>query len=223
MPMLYAPLLGELVEEARRNDQVVGVLLTGSLARGDALPGTDIDLRFVLSDGLSVSDRRERRDGVLVESSYADEASTRQLIETYPMNVYAYLDGRILDDPQGALGRLRQQAQHRFDSYRTPDDEKSRIAFLLECSHDKIRVAMSGGDLLKAAFATGTASWQIMVGLWAANDRPLPPSSSVRPHLGDLAGPPELEASYRDLFLGDTHQRIKVALELIDWIHEQLT
>lgn len=222
--MLYGELVDELVEEARADEAVAGVLLTGSLARGDALPGTDIDLRYVLADGVERAARSETRDGVLVEQGFANAEAARVTLEANPMHVYAYLDGRILYDPLGLLAELGALAERRFQSYRTPAAEKARIAFLLGCSRDKIDVAREGGDLLKAAFVTGTSSWGIIEGLWAANDRPLPPNSSVRPHLGDLtAGPAGLEESYEKLFLGDTDERIDTARELIDWIVTRLT
>ena len=216
---MYDALLHDLVEEARRDDDIVGVLLTGSLARGDALPGTDVDLRYILTAGSNRPFRSELRDGVLVEQGYADVASAEAKLTTHPMNGYAYLDGRILHDPQGALAGLKRQAEQRFEAYQVSDAERSTIAFLLQCSRDKIAVAMSGGDLLKAAFVAGTSSWSIMEGLWAANNRPLPPNSSIRPHLGDLSvGPPDIGVRYRQLFLAGARERVRTALDLIDWI-----
>jgi predicted nucleotidyltransferase len=223
MSFLYDAMLDALVDEGQRDEDVIGVLLTGSLARGDALPGTDIDLRIILTDGLSRHSRHELQEGIPVERGYADEATARATLDTNPMHVYAYLDGRILYDPRGALSALRQQAQHRFDTYQVTEQEKSELATRLRYLYDKIRVAMSGGDLLKAAFVTGTSSWAIMEGLWAANNLPLPPNSSVRPHLRDLAGPPHMESLYRELFLADTERRVQVALSLYDWILAQLT
>lgn len=219
MPALYETLLENLVQEARGQDDVLGVLLTGSLARGDALPGTDLDLRIILADGISKPSDSGMRDGVLVERGYADFATAQENLDTKPMNVYAYLDGRIVHDPQGVLARLTRLAQQRFETYRITAQERANIAFLLGCSRDKIMVARRGGDLLKAAYVTSTSSWGIMEGLWAANNRPLPPNSSVRPHLSDLTeGPADIETMYRQLFLADTPQRVQVALELIEWI-----
>lgn len=223
MSELYGGLLEDLVEEAKRDEGITGILLTGSLARGDALPGTDIDLRFVLADGLSRPSHSGLRDGVLVERGYADEAAARATLDQNPMHVYAYLDGRILYDATGALPRLGHHARHRFDTYQVTDHERSDLAARLRYPRDKIRVALGGGDLLKAAFVTGTSSWAIMEGLWAANNRPLPPNSSVQPHLRDLAGPPDVQALYRRLFLSQTHDRVVVALTLFDWILDQLT
>ncbi|MEQ7006767.1 nucleotidyltransferase domain-containing protein [Actinopolymorpha sp. B17G11] len=223
MSALYGAMLDDLVDEAKQEEDVVGVLLTGSLARGDALPGTDIDLRLILADGLHRPAQQELRDGILVERGYSDVATARATLEANPMHVYAYLDGRILYDPLGVLPSLRQQAQRRFDTYQVTGQERSDLAARLRYPQDKIRVAMSGGDLLKAAFVTGTSSWGIMEGLWAANNRPLPPNSSVQPHLQDLAGPADVEALYRQLFLSETRERVRVALDLFDWILSELT
>ncbi len=222
MLAVYEGLLGELVAEVVRDDEVVGVLLTGSLARGDALPGTDVDLRVILVDGVSRPALHEVRDGVPVEWGYADEAAARAAVDANPMHVYAYLDGRILHDPQGVLARLRQHAVERFEGYRVSEAGRDQLAESLRYPAEKIRVAVAGGDLLKAAFVSATCSWFLMEGLWAANDRPLPPNSSVRPHLRDLAGPPEVESLYGDFFLGTAERRVEVALYLLDWILDEL-
>lgn len=210
------------LDETERDDEVIGLLLTGSLARGDALPGTDLDLVYVLADGHSRPFSRELVQGIVVERAYIDEPAEVARLHTNPMRIYGHLDGRILRDPEGALERLRLRARRLFESYATPDPERVEVAFLLRCSRDKMRVALGGGDLLKAAYVASTSSWQIMVGLWAANDLPLPPNSSVRPHLRDLSGPPDIEPRYRALFLADAEHRVQVALDLIDWILRQL-
>lgn len=47
------------------------ILLTGSVARGDALPGADLDLRFILTPGARREFHRGLRQGALVEQGYA--------------------------------------------------------------------------------------------------------------------------------------------------------
>ncbi|GAA1708578.1 nucleotidyltransferase domain-containing protein [Kribbella yunnanensis] len=219
---MYEELVAELVAEAQRDEEVVGVLLTGSVARGDALAGTDVDLRVILGDGVSRPALHEVRGGVPVEWGYADERGAREALEKAPMHVYAYLDGRILHDPAGVLSRLRQQAVQRFEGYRVSEVERAELERNLRYPAEKIRVAVAGGDLLKAAFVASTTSWFLIEGLWAANDRPLPPNSSVRPHLRDLAGPPDVESLYGELFLADAERRVEVALFLCDWVLGEL-
>lgn len=222
--MLYESTVASLVADARSDPEVIGVLLTGSVARGDAQPGTDIDLRYVLTPGARRPYRRLRTDdGVMAEIDYADREESLDRFQHTPMHVYAHLDGRIMHDPQGVLAELRDRARERFDEYRMPQEEKERIAFLLWCAREKITVALDAGDRSKAAFAVGCGGWGIVEGLWAANDRPLPPHSSVRPHLDDLAGPPGLRDRFARLFQADTEERIRTALELLDWILPRLS
>ncbi|GHO65235.1 DNA polymerase subunit beta [Ktedonobacter sp. SOSP1-52] len=217
--LLYQTLLQEIIEEASGQEEIIGILLTGSVARGDALPGADLDLRFILTPGARREFHRGLRQGVLVEQGYADAAGAQYKLETNPMEVYAYLDGRIFFDPQGILARLKEQAQRRFETYRISEQEREKITSWLEAARFKIRVAERGGHLLKAAFVAGTVSWQVIEGLWAANNRPLPPNGSIWAHLEDLSqGPPDAEELLKQFFCGETKQRVQVALELLDWI-----
>ncbi|GHO54494.1 nucleotidyltransferase domain-containing protein [Ktedonobacter robiniae] len=217
--LLYQSLLQEMVEEVSKQEEIIGILLTGSVARGDALPGADLDLRFILTPGTGREFHRELCQGVLVERGYADVALAQSMLETNPMEVYAYLDGQILFDPQAALTHLKEQAQKRFETYQISEPEREKIASWLESARFKIRVAERGGHVLKAAFAAGTVSWQIIEGLWAANNRPLPPNGSIWAHIKDLSqGPPDVEERLKHFFCGETGQRVQVALELLDWI-----
>jgi len=138
------------------------------------------------------------------------------------MNLYAYLDGLSLYDPGDALGRLAQEASRLLECYRVPVETEASVAIALRPARDKIRVALAGGDLLKAAFVSATCSWQIIEGLWAANGLPVPPNSSVRPHLGDLSGPADVHQLYERLFLGEAATRATTALALMDWTLDQL-
>ncbi|GHO46774.1 nucleotidyltransferase domain-containing protein [Ktedonospora formicarum] len=221
--MLYQTLIQELVEELSRQEEVIGILLTGSVARGDALLGSDLDMRFILTPGTKREFHRELRQGILIEQGYADVALAQSELEANPMEVYAYLDGRILLDPHGVLADLREQAQRRFETYQISEPEKEKIISWLESAHFKIRVAENGNQLLKAAFVTGTVSWQIIEGLWAANNRPLPPNGSIWSHVKDLSqGPVDIEERLECLFCGETRKRVRVALELLEWILSSL-
>ncbi|SRR5579883_346468 len=221
--MTYQTLLQEIVEEIRQQETILSLLLTGSVARGDALPGSDLDLRCILSPGHSRRFQSEFRQGILVELGYADLAQAQAKLENNPMEVYAYLDGQILYDPEAILIQLKTQAQHRFETYRMADKERRALAYWLLTARLKIHAALVGEDLLKAAFITSVNSWKILEGLWAANDRPMPPQGAVWAHLKDLShGPPQVEGIVRSLFGGDTHQCIQAALDLIPWILARL-
>lgn len=216
-PSPHRRLVGELLAELAGDKCVSGVLLAGSLARGDALPGSDVDMVVLVADGSPTEFRSERRDGILVERSYQDEAAAREQLAVQPMRVYTYLDGRILRDPTGGLLRLTHQARARFAAYRTPPKERGDIAYWLRSAQDKIQAAQEAGDLLRAAYWTSTTSWKLLEGLWAAHDRPMPPGGSVWAHLGDLIGlRPEFAQSLRVVFLGEATERSAAMLALIE-------
>lgn len=215
----HRTLLDEILEEARNDDEVTGLILTGSVARGDAYPGSDLDIYMLLVDGCSRPVQAEFRQGILVERGYADFELARARLETDPMKVYRYLDGRILYDAEGYLKRLVAIAGSCFETYEVPAQERHGISHWLKSVRVKIVASRDAGDLLKSAYITSTSAWEVMVGLWAVNDRPIPPGGALLAHLGDLKKrPPHAERKLQELFLGDPLERIEATVQLIDWI-----
>lgn len=220
---LYRVLLQEFVEEASEQEGIVGILLTGSVARGDALPGSDLDMRYLLPEGQSRPFQSARHSGIVVERSYTDLPRAQSKLEVNPMEVYAYLDGQILFDPIDVLRQLTDRAKVLFETYQFPQQELPGLIYWLRSAHLKMSVAQRAGDLLKAAFVCSTTSWQILMGLWAVNDKPLPPNGAVLAHLKDLSKkPPGLEEQMNQFFCGETSQRVQIAMNLIDWLLEHM-
>jgi hypothetical protein len=193
--------------------------LIGSVARGDVLPGADLDMRFLLTLGSTRKVEPERRDGILIERSYADVALAQTKLENNPMEVYSYLDGRILYDPQNLFAQLKEQAIERFENFRYTRQELDGIAYWLQSARLKMSVALAAGETFKAAFVATTTLWEILMGLWAVNSKPMPPNSSVWYHLKDLSlKPTDSEEMLTRLFTDETRVRVQTAIDLIDWI-----
>lgn len=220
---LYRVILQELVEEASQQEDIVGMLLTGSVARGDALPGSDLDVRYLLPEGQSRPFQSAIHNGIMVERSYIDLPGAQSKLEVNPMEVYAYLDGWILFDPMGMLRHLTDRAKALFETYQFPRKEVNGLLYWLRSAQLKMTVAQRAGDLPKAAFVCSTTSWHILMGLWAVNDKPMPPNGSVLVHLKDLSKRPfDLEGQINHFFCGETSHRVQTAIDLIDWILEHL-
>lgn len=214
---IHRELLGDVLRCAREDNEVAGLLLTGSVARGDAYPGSDLDLYAVLRDGRSRTFVTETRRGIVVEIGYADFDLAKHQMEDNPMSVYRYLDGRILHDPQGLLQRLVEIARERFEAYEAQEEERRRIAYWLESARIKITAARDAGDVLKATYVASTVSWPLLEGLWAAANKPMPPNGAVLPHVRDLDETiPCVDQMLHRLFIGDTTGHIEITLELID-------
>lgn len=216
-------LLQAVLDRALRDDEVIGVLLTGSVARGDAYPGSDLDVFMLLRDGCSRPFQSEVRQGIIVECGYADVDRARAKIERNPMRVYAYLDGRILYDPEGWLDQLVDLARACLEGYEMSGEQRCGIAYWLESARHKMIAAQEAGDRLQAAYVASTTSWKILEGLWAVNDMPVPSSGAVRAHIRDLPRrPPALEDLWRRLFAGDASNRVQAAITIIEWVVPRL-
>ena len=216
-------LLEAILDRIRHDDEVTGVLLFGSVARGDAYPGSDLDVFLLLRDGCYRAFLSEVRSGILVEIHHADFSRAWSEIERKPTRAYAFLDGRILYDPKARLGELVRLAAARLEAYRLPDKERAGILYWLKSVRIKVAAARDAGDLLRAAYVASTSSWKILEGLWAANERPIPANAAVWTHLKDLsAAPQDLEPTLQKLFAGAAPERVEATIAIVDWVIPRL-
>lgn len=215
----------ELVAEARDHPAVIGALLIGSLGRGTALPGSDVDLLLLLADGCGEERllRNHERHGTLVEFHYRDVATAQAQLAREPTWFYAYLDSRILYDPVGRLAELVAFAREQFPAYRATPELRRRYAFMVDRTQHKLQAAVDAGDLLRAGGVASTYAGVILDGLWTAHDRPRLGVSEMWVRLPDLVGfPAELAAQLRTLFLGAALERARAGIVLCEWIVARL-
>ena len=78
--------------------EIIAIMLAGSVARGDALPESDLDLHLILETGKTRAFRSESRDGLPVELHAHDLESALHRLEHRPSWAYAYADGITLFD-----------------------------------------------------------------------------------------------------------------------------
>lgn len=215
---LMEDLIAQILDSLKSDPKVVGVLLTGSRARGDASPFADVDFWVLLSGVTERGFRSYEQDGHLVEIHFRNLVQARDKMRRHPMELYSHLDGRILHDPEGKLAALRLEAQQLFEAYEVPEAERKALAHWLETARRKLQGALQEQARLKMGYFSSIQSQKILEGLWAANNKPVPPAGAVFTHLTRLETPlPHFEL-IEGLFAGDPLKRCKTALTLIDWI-----
>lgn len=216
------PLIETTVATLRADPKVAGILLTGSQARGDAIPGSDLDFWVLLT---GVSERRfraEQQDGVWTEFHFRNLVQARELMRQNPMELYSHLDGRILHDEGGKLAELRSEAEHLYETYQIPEAERRALGQWLSSAKRKLEAALREGNPLKVSYLVSTASWKLMEGLWAANSKPVPPSGAVFAHIRALQTPLPHEELLEKLFAAEPYIRAQTSLMLMDWVLGQL-
>lgn len=215
----HKKLVQTIVAEFLSLDKVNGCMLIGSVARGDAYPDSDLDLYILLEDGQKKKFHSEMREETLVEYKYADVNQILVNFQNNPMELYSFLEGEILFDKSGELKRLKEIATYEFENYRVSSDKVKGISHWLHSSLIKIQSALKANDELKASYIVHTSTWTLLEGIWAINNKPTPPAGSVLRYIQTLPHKPiHLEALLHKLFLGDTKDRIKAAIKLIEWV-----
>ena len=203
--------------EALKNDQsIYGVLLSGSLAYEKATEYSDIDL-IVLSNKNEFVSRRV--EGILIEEHFHTYEKLGEGLDKNPAEVYKYIYSKILFD-DGRLADLIKKAQFLFDHYKTPMEEKGKIKYWLTTVKDKLKGAISNKDSLKISYLLSTSSWEVLKGVWAVNDKPMPPSSIAFAFHHSLAVAP-FDKWFETLFDKDINSRAESMLRIIDWIMQQ--
>lgn len=215
----HKKLVQTIVAEILSIDKVTGCMLIGSVARDDAYPDSDLDLYILLEDGQKKKFHSETREDILVEYKYADVNQILVNFQNNPMELYSFLEGKILFDKSGELKKLKEIAAYEFENYRVSSDKVKGISHWLHSSLIKIQSALKANDELKASYIVYTSIWTLLEGIWAINNKPTPPAGSVLRYIQTLPNKPiHLEALLHKLFLGDTKERIESAIVLMEWV-----
>ena len=203
-------------EVLKKDQSICGVLLSGSLAYGKATEYSDIDL-IVLGDKNEFVSRRV--EGILIEEHFHTYEKLVDGLDKNPAEVYKYIYSKILFD-DGRLTDLIRKAQFLCDRYKTPMEEKGKINYWLTTVKDKLQGAISDNDRLKISYLLSTSSWEVLKGVWAVNDKPMPPSSIAFAFYQSLAVAP-FDRWFESLFDKDIDSRAESMIRIIDWIMQQ--
>lgn len=206
------------VHALRQEPDVVAALLQGSVARGDAHPGSDLDLLVVLAGDGAPTFRHALIEGVRVEQHRASVPALTARLDRRPGLAHGIVEAHCLFDRAGVVTALRDHAKGALASYVPDPGERARLAYWLRTAAEKVEAAHEGGDWFRAALVATTTAWPLIEALWAVNSSPAPPVGSVPMHLARL---PRQPAGCRDTFgrllLGDAPERAAAFVELARW------
>jgi len=213
----FPPAATNAIETLRRMPGVRGAALTGSWSRGEASDHSDVDL-LVLCD----ENRFEAtwHEGILVETLFYTYEHALENIAQNPMEAYRWLEIKILFD-DGGLAELNRAAREAYESYRTPASEKRRLAHWLRSLELKLAAATDSGDALKVRYLISTNAWILLEAVWAANNRPMPPTATAYRHYPQLRNTP-FPGWFEALFHEDNAKRMEITRKIITWAVERL-
>ncbi|MBL2317226.1 DNA polymerase subunit beta, partial [Klebsiella pneumoniae] len=74
-----------------------------------------------------------------------------------------------------------------FENYRVSSDKVKGVSHWLHSSLIKIQSALKANDELKASYIVQTSTWTLLEGIWAINNKPVPPAGSVLKYIKTLS------------------------------------
>lgn len=223
-PADHRALAEAVANELADNDDVLSVLIGGSVGRGDHGPNSDIDLLVVTVDNAPRAGMvRELRSGHLVECIARSEAQWLARFDRPKTSwLYAFLEAVIAHDTDGSAARLIHAAHRTLDRYQTSPELRSELAVTLWHSQGKLDRALHIGTAADHAYWSGLFAPTILDALYALHNVPLPPGSRRLDYRHRLPLTSEQQRLVDALLVGDPAQRIAAAATLISQIRPLL-
>jgi hypothetical protein len=212
-----------VASEVAERDDVLAVLLAGSVCRGEHVPSSDIDLIVVTTED-SPPDAWPRQlvDGLLVECAAHSEAEWRGRFDRPKTSwVYAFLEAEILTD-SGPAGCLVRAARGVLETYRASAELRALLATNLWHGQAKLDRAQASGTPRELGFWAAVFVEQVLDGLYAVHDVPLPAGSRRLAYL-HLVPLTEDEAELVEAMLtGSPADRLAATSDLVARLRREL-
>lgn len=214
-------IIEKLKKEYDRED-ILCFFITGSVARGEAYEGNDLDALFVTKND---SFHKEYREGKsLLEISGNTFHSYMEALEKNPMLVYMYMDARAIFAKDDSLEKLKQKAEEILKNYKSSEEERQAIKKWLASVVDKVAVAKEHEDNLKVGFHISNVVWKVVEGFYAINNAPVPASTSALRRITNLSRKPDnFEELWRKTLLGTLEERTEATMQLMKFILTELS
>ena len=205
-------ILDKEIELLSRDKSTRGIMLMGSVAYGTATEDSDLDILVLCDKDEFISKYVEN---ILVEIHFHQFDTLRKKLQSNPMEVYRYIYSKIvLDD--GKLAELSAEAHSIYRNYMTPNKEKKNIVYWLSATKSKLLSAIKCNDNVRISYLVSTNTWKVLEGVWAMNNKPIPPSSLAFHTHNVLCFP--LDNWFENLFAGELLSRADTMIKMIDII-----
>lgn len=215
---IYQKVIDEIRSKYEQEPNVLGMFITGSVARNEAHQGNDLDILLVTkTSGDSIEYRMD--NGALVEIGVSTQDEMLNDLASNAMKVYMYLDAKAIFDKENSLEILKEKANEIIKNYKPQEKDKKAIKKWLESVVDKVQASQNNKDNLKVGFHISNVLWKVTEGLYTINSVPTPASTSALRRATSLKILPQnFNNLWEDVLTGDLIKRTQATLELMKFI-----
>ena len=160
------------VNELKTDDRVIGILITGSLARGTETEYSDLDIIVVADVDETIE---EVIDGIPVETHYNKVESIKKWFIADPPSCYLYTYGKVVYEREKVLGDLIKTAKNRLDTYEITDIRKAYLSHKLGALKEKLTASLALKDEQKINYLICNNFKMLLESVYALNSLPVPP------------------------------------------------
>lgn len=212
-----------VASELAAREDVLAVLISGSVARGEHQPSSDVDLLAVCTDGspLPTADRSVR-GGLLVELIARTEAAWAERFDRPRTSwLYPFLEGVIVYDT-GPAARLAALASATLANYRTPAGVRGTLAAEFWHGQAKLDRAAGSADPREQGFWASLLVEHVVDGLYAIHNVPRAAGSRRLAYLSWLDLTPRESHLLDTMLTGETLARFDATQQLVAHLRERL-
>lgn len=222
----YQKIVDQVIEDLKRRKGVEAILLSGSVARGDFTPYSDIELNVIVNKEVEgeFDDedlyRSREKEGVFVEIYYASADSWKREIlseKEEPRVLNQFCEAKILYDPHRVAKHLVDLAKKAFTQFNYPSRYVELAKYATKHNRNKILSRLYQGKQLAAAIDADIAVSWILRGLTYLLNIP---NTEVSRNVEEILASKQLtEDLKRTLMLaikGNSRRRTKASIRLCD-------
>ena len=203
-------------EELKNDSRVMGIFLTGSLARGTETKYSDLDV-IVLSCINCVDEKVV--EGVPVEVHFNTLESIKERFRVDAPSLYLYKYGKVIYDPSNIFEGLIQEANCLLENYVVSEERKAYLKHKIGALKEKLTASLNLKDHQKINYLMHNNFKVIVESIFALNSLPLPPQGLTYEIFNTLSKKPS-DTWLTDIINLKGIEQGEYALEIIDFIEK---
>lgn len=217
MLSIHEELLREVAGRFERDPNVRAVFVSGSVARGEATPSSDIDVILIVKRPTPFV--RFHKDTIHIEVDAVELEKIRERLNADPTSYYIFEEVKPVHDPENLLRDVHAILRSFKERYSTPHLVKGDLYFVLNDFRRKIQSLKDKSDNPGASFHSQLALGETIKGLYVINDVIPPPRNRMLRMSRELRiTPPHFERLLRTILEGESETRISAVSELLDFL-----
>ena len=221
----YLSLVDNIANRLKREHDVEGILLFGSVAEGKVAKRSDIDIMVMVENEKSYYKDCRFIEGIWVEQYFKTYEQLKSIIERKALvHVHMFKDGKILYDPKDKMSKLKQIASRIVEEYKPTAKELKNKRLQIQFFIDDLLDMKEDEGLESTLFYMCDNQYIVFDTLFKINNHFTPKFKDTYHKFDELkTKPKEFNRLLKEILLSPkSEKRLESFLELANWTLDNL-